>query len=127
MIWQVGAQKDTAGFLAFLDHLLASLPVGPLVIALDNVGYHKSHAARAWWAAHAERVQPFWLPAYTPELNLTERVWRHLKDKLSNHRWWADLPALERATAALLDRMTACFHRQEGITLQSVQDFCASA
>ncbi len=52
--------------------------------------------------AQQDRVRPLWLPAYAPELNLIERVWRHLKDKLSCHRWWADLPAREVAAAALL-------------------------
>ncbi len=61
-------------------------------------------AARRWLTIE-------WLPAYAPELNLMERVWRHLKDKLSCHRWWADLDALEAATATLLARLEARFHQ----------------
>ncbi len=125
--WQTYATKDSASFVRFLDHLAAALPDGPVGVVLDNVGYHNSHVVRRWWLAHRDRIRPLWLPAYAPELNLIERVWRHLKDKLSHHRWWADRPALERATAVLLDRMTACFHRPEGSTLRPVHNFCEVA
>ncbi len=125
--WQTAAAKDSTHFVRFLDHRAAALPEGLVVVVLDTVGDHKSHAARRWWIAHGDRIRPLGSPAYAPELNLIERVWRHLKDKLSNHRWWADLPALERATATLLDRMEAQFHRPEGITLRPVQNFCEVA
>jgi hypothetical protein len=57
---------------------------------------------------------------------LIERVWRHLKDKLANHRWWAKLPALEHATGVLLDQLRAQFHRP-GLGIRLVRDFRASA
>jgi transposase len=127
VVWRTGDTKDGATFVRFLDQLAAAFPDGQVVVVLDNVGYHNSHEVRRWWVAHKDRIRPLWLPAYSPELNLSERVWRHLKDKLSNHRWWADLPALERATAVLLDRIDARFHRPEGITLRPVQNFCEAA
>ncbi|HEV2126160.1 MAG TPA: IS630 family transposase [Chloroflexota bacterium] len=118
VIWQTAPAKDSATFVAFLDQLAAALPTGRILVVLDNVGYHKSHVARRWWVAHQDRIHPLWLPAYSPELNLIERVWRHLKDKLANHRWWADLPALEHATGVLLDHLRAEFHRPDcGIRL----------
>jgi transposase len=95
------------------------------VVVLDNVGYHKSAETKRWWVQQQTRIRPAWLPAYAPELNLIERVWRHVKDKLSCHRWWADLPALQEATAYLLDHLCAQFHRPESIRL--VQDFCEVA
>ena len=127
VVWRIGAAKDGAGFVRFLDRLAEAFPDGQVVVALDNVGYHKSHEVRRWWITHRERIRPLWLPTYAPELNLIERVWRHLKDKLANHRWWADLPALERATGVLLDCTTARFHRPEGITLRPAHNFCEAA
>jgi hypothetical protein len=56
-------------------------------------------------------------------LNLIERVWWHVKDTLSNHGWWADLPALERATGVLLDALRAEFHRP-GRGVRLVHHFC---
>ena len=127
VVWRTDASKNGATVVRFLEQLAEAFPDGQVVVVLDNVGYHNSHAVRRWWVAHHDRLRPLWLPAYSPELNLSERVWRHLKDKLSNHRWWADLPALERATGVLLDQMDARFHRPEGITLRPVQNFCEVA
>lgn len=47
------------------------------------------------------------------------------KDKLSCHRWSADIHALQQASALLLDRIRAELHRPAGITLAS--DFGESA
>jgi hypothetical protein len=78
------------------------------------------HAAgRAFYQA----ANSVWLTDHVPRLNPIERVWRHLKDKLSNHRWWADLPALERATGALLEGLRAAFHRP-GRGIHLVHNIC---
>ena len=116
--WQTAPAKGAGTFVTFLDHLAAALPAGRILVVLDNVGYHKSRVARRLWVAHQDRIRPLRLSAYSPELNLMERVWRHLKDKLAIHRWWADLPALEHATGVLLDHLRAEFHRPDcGIRL----------
>ncbi len=106
---------------------MAAFPDEPLVVVLDNVGYHKGRLAKDWWLAHQDRVRPLWLPAYAPELNLVERVWRHLKDKLSCHRWWADLGALEAATATLLAQLQARFHQPDPGGIALVHNFCEAA
>lgn len=49
------------------------------VVVLDNVGHHKSHALREVWRRYANRLEPFFLPGYAPQLNLIERLWRYLK------------------------------------------------
>ena len=127
VLWRLSPAKDGRAFVAFLDHLAAQFPEEPLVVVLDNVGYHKGRLAKDWWMAHQDRVRPLWLPAYAPELNLMERVWGYVKDKLSCHRWWADQAALEAATANLLAHLRARFDHPDpgGITL--VQNFCEAA
>ena len=77
--------KDGAGFAAFLAQIGQTWPDDDLVLVLDNVSYHRSAAMRTWWAAQEGRMLPFWLPAYAPNLNLLERVWRFLKQKLACH------------------------------------------
>ncbi len=127
LVCRTAGRKDGGAFVSFLDHLAAAFPDGPLVVVLDNVGYHKGRLAKNWWMAHQDRIRPLWLPAYAPELNLIERVWRHLKDKLSCHRWWADLDALEAATASFLARLVARFHQPEPGGGALVQNFCEAA
>jgi transposase len=124
VIWQTSGRKGEAAFAAFLDHLARSLPAGePAVVVLDNVGYHKSHALRDAWRRLSDRLQPFFLPAYAPQLNLIERLWRYLKANLACHRWWNDLDHLMQATATLLAGLEVHFHATDGPSFRSVQNF----
>ena len=70
---------------------------------------------------------PFWLPTYTPNINLLERVWRFLKHKLACHRFWADRQGLELAAATLLGQTHACFHAPHRPAIRLGHHFCASA
>jgi hypothetical protein len=128
VLWQTSARKDETAFSAFVDYLAQTLPATePVVVVLDNVGYHKSHALREVWRRHANQLEPFFLPAYAPQLNLIERLWRHLKAKLANHRWWNDLDRLQQATDTLLAQLTVHFHATDGPTFRPAQNFCRSA
>jgi hypothetical protein len=60
------------------------------------------------------RVTVFWLPVYAAHLNLIERGWHFLNQKLACHRFWADVESLDAAITTLLDRLTARFHRDDG-------------
>lgn len=128
VLWQTSARKEERAFTTFLDHLAERLPANePVVIVLDNVGYHKSHALREVWRRAAGRFQPFFLPAYAPQLNLIERLWRYLKQKLACHRWWNNLDRLIHATEALLANLEVHFHATDGPTFRPAQHFCQSA
>ncbi|WP_321900125.1 IS630 family transposase [Paraburkholderia heleia] len=67
----------------FIDSVLASGNGLPTVIVLDNASVHHgiSEATRQRWLLEHKTVL-FYLPAYSPELNMIEIVWRHLK-----YRW----------------------------------------
>lgn len=123
---QLSPRKDSQAFVGFLEQLRQTWPQAKPIAVLDNVGYHKSHRTSAWWRRWQRRLCPFFLPAHTPEPNLMERVWRHVKDQLSCHRWWADWRALWEATATLLAHLTARFHRRKGPGIAVVQNFGAS-
>jgi len=124
LIHQTSATKDSAAFAVFLDHLAGQLPDDglPTIVVLDNVSYHKSHELREHWQRLSTRLRPLWLPAYAPQLNLIERVWRDLKDKVGCHRWWNDVDRLMRATDTVLDHLTVRFHADDGPAFRLVQD-----
>jgi hypothetical protein len=91
-------------------------------VVVGKLGYHKAHVARRW-CVRQDRIRPLWVSAYSPELNLIEAVWRHLQDKIANHRGWAELPDLGHATGVPLDRLMARFHRAEDGGTRLVHDF----
>jgi transposase len=95
LFWQISPQKQSDEFARFLDQLAGIFPEESVVVALDNVGYHKSHTLRDQWQRLAASLTPYWLPAYAPQLNLIERLWRWLKAQLACHRWWNALDQLQ--------------------------------
>jgi len=129
LIHQRSATKERAPFATFLDDLAAHLPDDgqPTIVVLDNVSYHKSHKLRAHWQCLSSRLRPLWLPAYASQLNLIERVWRYLKDKVGCHRWWNDLDRLMRATDTVLANLEVHFQADDGPAFRLVQDFHQSA
>ena len=128
VLWQTSARKGETAFTAFLDHLAQTLPANePVVLVLDNVGYHKSHALREVWRRYATRFEPFFLPAYTPQLNLIERLWRYVKQKLACHRWWNDRDRLMQATETLLSTLEVHFYAEDGPTFRPTHNLCQSA
>ncbi len=87
------------------------------MLVVDNVGYHRSHRVWAWWERWGHRIRLLFLPPYTPHLNLMERIWRYVKEKLSCHRWWADWEALWEAMETLLSRLRVRFHSDQGVAI----------
>ncbi len=127
VVWDIQVRKHGEAFATFLAQLAQVWPDDQLVLVMDNVSYHRSPVVREWWAAQAGRVTPLWLPVYTPNLNLMERVWRFLKQKLAGHRFWNDVEGLETTAATLLDRIEAHFHAKQPPSISLHQDSCESA
>lgn len=127
VVWHISPRKNSNEFRAFLERLADAFPQEPVVVVLDNVGYHKSRQSRMWWESQRNRIRPFWLPVYTPHLNLMERVWREVKDKISCHRWWSDLDSLESAVNALLGSLGINFNHYQGPSFSMAQNFRRSA
>jgi transposase len=63
----------------FLRHLLAHLP-GKLLVIWDGSPIHRARVVQEFLATGAaKRLRLEQLPAYAPDLNPDEGVWRHLK------------------------------------------------
>jgi transposase len=103
-------------------------------IYLDNARYHHAGVLKDWIAqAQRQRGVVFdlkYLPAYSPNLNLIERLWKFLR-KEALQRWHETFEAMQQAVADVLDHldryeeqlkslMTERFHRSprvEGVVL----------
>ena len=48
-------------------------------LVCDNGRFHTTQAVRAFLQAHRDQLTVYWLPPYSPSLNLIERLWGHLK------------------------------------------------
>lgn len=53
-------------------------------LILDNLGVHHCKPVKAWLAEHSDRIEVFYLPSYSPELNPDERLNAELKQAMGS-------------------------------------------
>src|SRR5208337_4955538 len=57
----------------------------------DNAKYHHARLHREWREGHTDRFALDYLPAYSPELNPIERVWKLTRRRCLHNRYFAHL------------------------------------
>ncbi len=72
---------NAALFLSFLQRLVRSAK-SKVFLIVDNLKVHKAGKVQAWVAAHREKIELFFLPAYAPEHNPDEFLHSDLKQSL---------------------------------------------
>jgi transposase len=91
-------------FVRLLEALLARHPdTEKFLLYLDNARYYSKPCVKEWLEAHRQfRLVP--VPAYSPNLNLIERLWKFLRKKALN-RWLRTFEEMQAAVAGVLDRL----------------------
>jgi transposase len=79
LTYTLANSKCGGAFLMFLMTLVAAYAGRKIRLVCDNGRFHSTKAAQAWLAAHREQIEVYWLPPYSPSLNLIERLWGHVK------------------------------------------------
>ncbi len=85
---------------------------GARFLILDNLGVHRCKPVKAWLAEHRDPMEVFYLPSYSPELNLEERLNADLKHVIRRK-----MPARTKAKlrAATEDHMTVIDYEPERV------------
>jgi transposase len=91
-------------FVKLLEKLLAKHPdTEEFILYLDNARYYSKPVVKEFLARHRQFRLVF-LPAYSPNLNLIERLWKFLRKKALN-RWHKTFEAMQAAVAEVLDHL----------------------
>ncbi len=103
-------------FVNFLRLLRACHPeTERFILYLDNATYYHATVVEEYLARHPE-FQLEHLPAYSPNLNLIERLWKLLRKKAFT-RWPKTFEDMEAAVSAVLDHLEE--YRKELTTLMT--------
>jgi len=128
LMWASGPGKIDAGvLLEFVCDRIARLPGGARALATPPVGWHRvrpctivldnasAHVAHAFKDHRGELaaigVELFYLPAYSPELNKIERLWRSVKYQDMPVRAYTTVEGLQVAVDKALTRHSAELQR----------------
>lgn len=80
---------DSLIVAAFFKELSNFYPDKQHLIIADNVAYHKSQGSRDY--PLPDNIELFFLPAYSPDLNPIERLWKYFKDEFLNNNLFKTL------------------------------------
>ena len=94
----------------------------PVTIVLDNASYHRAKVVRE--LAETLGIELLFLPPYSPNLNLIERVWKLVKKLALNARPLPDFDAFAKSVTQTVENLET-EHRNQLVTLltPNFQDF----
>jgi transposase len=76
---------NTDATIHLLEAIRQKQKRGKVYVVLDNASHHHARLVRRWMLHHS-RFKLLFLPAYSPNLNLIERLWRFFHQKVTyNH------------------------------------------
>jgi transposase len=84
---------DAETFFVFMKQLRqASCKAGrKVVVIIDNARFHHAALHRKWRNDSASEFELFYLPAYSPDLNPIERVWKLTRRLCTHNRYFGYL------------------------------------
>ncbi len=103
-------------------HLLVKLrllfPDDPITIVLDNARYQRCRLVMD--VAQTLDIELLFLPPYSPNLNLIERLWKFVKKECLYAQYYASFDAFKNAISACLAQ-TQSTHKDKLSTLLSLK------
>jgi transposase len=110
---------NTQTFQKFLGQIVRHAGGKKIFMIMDNAKYHHSKALQPWLAKNAERIELYFLPAYSPNLNPIERVWKKAKKASIHNRYFERLEDLHSEIFRRFNR----FQGNPVSLLGCIQDF----
>ena len=112
-VHRIEERKNSAGFCAFIEQFMQTVTQAPdyhgqkIVLVVDNFIIHHSHKTQEFLEKYADQLLLFRLPTYSPWLNLIERLWKHLRRKVTHNHLFTSIAELVKAVCSFLDTLNA--------------------
>jgi transposase len=95
---------NTATMCELLRAVAARGLIGPVTLVLDNARYQRNAVVMA--LAEELKLTLLFLPSYSPNLNLIERLWRFTKRRACYGKYHANFADFKAAVQAVLDQVS---------------------
>lgn len=95
---------DGAMYLRFLKRLVRTRQ-GKLFLIVDRHPVHTRRLVQEWLEANLDKIEVFYLPAYSPELNPAEYLNNDLKQQVHDKPPTMSVKQLKKRTASVLMRL----------------------
>ena len=109
---------DAQVFLGFLKNALKQYPKGKILMILDNARIHHAKLLREFLEANKDRLELWFLPPYSPQLNKIEGLWKWLKDSVVNNVFFHTRQEIQKAVNKFVEWVNT-------VPLQVIDRLCA--
>ena len=82
--------------VSLFKKMLKEQPFGVLYLILDNAKYYRSKIVQDFQKKHP-RIQLLFLPPYSPNLNIIERLWRFFKKNITYNKYYEKFAVFKSA------------------------------
>ena len=94
---------DATAIGELLRKLSDRYPGPPMTLVLDNARYQRCESVRA--LAAELKIELLYLPPYSPNLNLIERLWKFVKKEVLTCRYYEDFSRFKASIVECLDQV----------------------
>lgn len=112
-VHRIEEHKNSTGFCAFIEQFMQTVTQVPdyhgqkIILVIDNFIIHHSRKTQEFLEKYADQLLLFMLPTYSPWLNLIERLWKHLRRKVTHNHLFARIAALVKSVCSFLEALNA--------------------
>lgn len=91
--------------VVLLEKIVAKHPEKQQIFTIgDNASYYKNEIVQDWLDKHPQVTQLF-LPTYSPNLNLIERIWKFMRKKVINTKFYPTFIEFKKAILEFFEKL----------------------
>ncbi len=105
---------NTKAIIRLFSKLKEKHKKGKIYLILDNASYHHSKETKAWLKRN-RRFKLLFIPAYSPNLNIIERLWWFFHKKVIYHKYYEKFSEFRNAALEFFDNLH--YYKQDLKTL----------
>ena len=103
VVYTCGEKKNSTLFVSLLKLMQATYRrAEKLHLILDNYIIHKSRQTLSWLGRFGRKIVLHFLPPYSPESNVIERLWKQMHDHVTRNHKHTNLESLMEAVFQFL-------------------------
>lgn len=90
-LYTIHQRKRHLEVKAHLQELITLDPTTFYFVIMDNASAHTTPELTSFWETHQDRLEPVFLPTYSPHLNLIERLWGYMRGQMTRNQFYESL------------------------------------
>lgn len=94
--YRIEPSLNSKGFRRFLKHLRKRYPEAEIVLVVDRASAHQAKIVKEYLKEDT-KMQLYELPAYSPQLNRIERLWKWMRQRVTHIHLFESIPELKEA------------------------------